>query len=158
MKHEEGKYTVETFSKKYKLTRQSTLNLFSKLKKQHFLTVSGGGKQKRIYTITKTKTHPSNGFYDLINKYSPIKLVPQYKHYVQGNYSIEKAIIDGINIGDARTLEATKYLFRHITNWKNLFFLAKKNDLINKIGPLYQQARKTVKKCRKMPLRYELKK
>lgn len=148
-----GKYTVETFAETEQLTRQSALNKLSKLKHEGYATVSGGGSQKRIYTLHNKRQEPTNGFYTIINRYSPEKLVPKFKHYVVGKYTIEHAIIDGIKIGDARTLEATQHLFRHITNWKRLFDLAKKEDLSPNVRHLYEQARHNTK-VKQMPKRY----
>jgi hypothetical protein len=149
----EGKYTVERFASNNKLSRQSAINKLSKLKKQGFVAVSGGGKQKRIYTISKLPKKPTNGFYDLVNKYSPEKLQPKFEHYVDRKYSPEQAVIDGIKIGDARTIEATKHLFRHVSNWKRLFDLAKKYKIEKQVVSLYEKARETTK-TRRMPERY----
>ncbi len=149
----EGKYTVETFVKEQQIQRQSAINLLSKLKAKELVTVSGGGKQKRIYTITNKPQEKTNGFYELVNKYSPKKLTPKFKHKVVGKYTIEHAIIDGIQIGDARTLEATMYLFNQIKNWKRLFDLAKEKKCTKKIYELYNKAKKTIK-CKTMPKRY----
>ena len=153
MKYKEGKYTIERFAEDHNLTRQSAINLLSKLKKQRYLTVSGGGKQKRIYTIYKFPKRPTNGFYDIVNKYSPEKLYPKFEHYIKGRYTVEHAIIDGLKISDIRTLEATKYLFKHVANWKLLIDMAKKENLLRKVLNLYNNARSTIK-CRKMPKRY----
>jgi hypothetical protein len=153
MNFREGKYTVERFAEENHLTRQSALNLLSKLKKQGIVTISGGGKQKRIYTVHHLPKKKTNGFYDIINKYSPEKLQPRFEHYVNGIYTIEHAIIDGIRIGDTRTLEATKYLFKHVTNWKRLFELAKKEKLEENIVTLYHRARQTTK-CKRILERY----
>ena len=150
----EGKFTVETFAKERNISRQAAINLLSKLKEKGLVLVSGGGRQKRIYTITNTPQKPTNGFYDIVNKYSPEKLTPSFKHYTHGKYTIEHVIIDGIKINDSRTLQATKHLFRHITNWKRLFMLAKKDNLIKEVHELYEKARQTVK-CKKMPKRYQ---
>jgi len=149
-----GKFTVETFALKNNLTRQSALNKLSKLKKAGFVTVTGGGRQKRIYSIHKTPQTRSNGFYALVNKYSPEKLNPKFKHQVIGKYTIEHAIIDGIEIGDVRTLEATTHLFRHITNWKRLFDLAKKHGIADEVYTLYEKARNSFK-TKTMPKRYK---
>lgn len=149
----EGKYTVETFAKEQGLTRQSALNLLSKLKRQGFVTVSGGGRQKRVYTLTRTRQQETNGFYDVVNKYSPDKLVPKFKHVVIGRYTLEHALIDGIRIGDVRTLHATMHLFRHVTSWKRLFDLAKKHHVVERVHQLYAEARQTTK-CKTMPKRY----
>jgi len=153
MKVEEGKYTIERFAEETNLTRQSAINLLSKLKKQGLVTISGGGKQKRIYTIHRLPKKKTNGFYDVVNKYSPEKLQSKFEHYVNGNYTIERAIIDGIKIGDIRTLEATKYLFKHVTNWKRLFKLARKEKIEKLVIILYNTARKTIK-CKRIPQRY----
>jgi len=149
----EGKYTIEKFATENDLTRQSAINLLSKLKKEGYVNVSGGGKQKRIYTISKLPKKRTNGFYNIINKYSPEKLQPKFEHYVNGNYTIEHAIIDGIKIGDTRTLDATTHLFRHITDWKRLFDLAKKDQLEKELIKLYTKAIKTTK-CKRIPKRY----
>ncbi len=149
----EGKYTVETFAREQGLTRQSALNLLSKLKQQGYVTVSGGGRQKRVYTLTRTRQQETNGFYDTVNQYSPEKLVPKFKHVVIGRYTVEHAIIDGIKIGDVRTLQATMHLFRHVKSWKRLFDLARKHDLVEEVHELYEQGRKNTK-CKAMPRRY----
>lgn len=150
---EEGKYTVETFAKKQGLQRQSAINLLSKLKAKGLVQTSGGGRQKRIYAISKKHQVKTNGFYDVVNKYSPEKLIPAFEHNVFGRYTIEHAIIDGIQIGDLRTLEATKYLFNQVNNWKRLFDLAKKKGVVNEVYELYTKAKKTIK-CKTMPKRY----
>ena len=147
-------HTVETFAKKEGLTKQSAINKLSKLRRQGKLLTTKGSNQKRIYTITRLPQRQTNGFYDIVNKYSKEKLSPKFKHYTIGNYTTEKAIIDGIKIGDVRTLEATKHLFRHVKNWKELFQRAKKENLTEKVLELYRKARKTTK-TKKMPERYE---
>jgi len=151
----EGKYTVETFAKKNNLTRQSAINKLSKLKKQGLVKVSGGKNQKRIYTISKTPKKETNGFFTIINKYSPEKINPSFEHIVYGKYSPERAIIDGIQMKkDVRIRNATLHLFRHIKNWKLLFDLAKKKNITSEVYKLYEEARKKTK-CKTMPKRYK---
>jgi predicted transcriptional regulator len=153
MELKEGKYTVEKIQSNYNISRQSALNLLSKLRKQGYVQTTGGGRQKRIYTVYKLPKMAQNGFYYVVNKYSKEKLVPQFEHYTHGNYTIEHAIIDGIKIGDARTKGATKYLFNHVTNWKRLLSLSKKYNLKREVLDLYKDARNTIK-CKTMPKRY----
>ena len=154
------KYTVDSFAKEFNLTRQSAINKLSRLKKKYLVTVSGGGNQIRIYTVSNLSQKPTNGFYDVINKYSVDKLVPSFSHYVYGKYQIEKVIVDGLKILDTlrikniRISDALIYLFPHVTNWKFLMQLAKKYDLTDELYMLYHKARKKIK-CRKMPKRYE---
>ena len=150
---EQGKYTVETFAHKQNLSRQSAINALSRLKKQGYVEVSGGGRQKRIYTLSIVPKRPTNGFYDIVNRYSPEKLVPGFQHRVIGRYTVEHAIIDGIRIGDVRTLEATMHLFRHVKDWKRLMEMAKKHGCVNEVHALYNKAKGSIR-VRRMPQRY----
>lgn len=149
----EGKQTIESISKILGIKKGSAINLVSKLKKKNKVIVNGGGKQKRIYTISMLPIQKSNGFFDIVNKYSKIKLVPKFYHKVHGTYTIEHAIIDGIMIGDSRTIEATSYLFKRIANWKMLFDLAKQKNVTEKVYELYFKAKKQFR-CRTMPKKY----
>jgi len=64
-----GKYTLELYARKQGLTRQSAINKLSKLKKQRLVSVSGGGRQKRIYTVHYKPKNKENGFFYVVNKY-----------------------------------------------------------------------------------------
>ena len=153
MKIASGKYTIELFAEKHNLTRDSAINKLSKLRKQGYAKVSGGGKQKRIYTVSNKKIREPNGFFKILNKYSPEKINPSFQHYVFGKYTIEKTIIDGLLISDnIRIRKAMYYLFNHIKNWKRLFELAKKYKLEKEVKKLYKEARTKVR-VKKMPER-----
>lgn len=153
MKIKPGLYTVERFAEERNISRQSALNLLAKLKREGYVIVAGGGREKRLYAVSALPRKKTNGFYDIVNTYSPEKLQPKFEHYVNGNYTIEHAIIDGLKIGDVRTKEATMHLFRHVTNWKRLFDLAKKNKMEKDVITLYEKARRTTK-TKRMPRRY----
>ena len=149
-----GKYTLEIIATELGIKKNSAINLLSKLKKEGKVIVTGGGRQKRIYTVSNIPIKQGNGFFKLVNKYSPDKLVPHFIHCVHGKYTVERAIIDGIIIGDVRTLEATRYLFKQVENWKLLFQLAKQHGVVNDVYKLYKKARKNFK-CRTMPKKYK---
>lgn len=149
----EGLFTLEQYARKRKITLGSALNELTQLKKKGYVVVSGGGRQKRLYRVSPTKITVDNGLYSYVNKYSPEKLVPQFIHKVYGKYSVEHAIIDAIQLNDARTNEAILHLFRHVKNWKRLFDLARLKGLVQEVLDLYDLAR-TVTKVRKIPRRY----
>ncbi|HLC67078.1 MAG TPA: hypothetical protein VJK52_05560, partial [Candidatus Nanoarchaeia archaeon] len=111
----EGLHTVETVMKTLNITRQSALNLLSRLKKQQHVTTSGGGKQVRFYKIMMRKQLPRvPGMFDIINKYSPhMKLAPWYDHQVHGPYGPEEALIDAIQTKSFRVILASLRLFNH---------------------------------------------
>lgn len=148
-----GKYTVETLARERGISRQGAINLLSRLKQRNLVRVSGGGCQKRIYTITPLPIKEPNGFYTTVNRYAKEKLTPTYLHYVHGTYTIEHAIIDGLRIGDVRTTNATMSLFNHVTNWTLLFRLAKKHDITEDLRKLYRNAQERMR-VRRMPKRY----
>lgn len=147
-------FTIEKFAEKKNLTKQSALNLLTKMKKQELVQVSGGGKQKRLYKVFDKPQRKTNGFYDLVNKYSPEKLVPKFRHFTYGKYGIENAIIDGLKINDARTRESIMHLFRHVKDWRLLHELSKKERLKKQLILLYEQAKKKTR-VKKMPERYK---
>lgn len=150
LKKIKGLRTIEELREMLKLKRQTVLNKISQLKKQGYLTVSGGRQQKRIYKITTYKQTKSKGMFDIINKHSRIKVFPLFKHVTYGDYSEENALIDAIKLKNRRTLLAALSLFNHINQWKKLSLLAKKHKVQVQLGCLYDLARTAIK-TRKMP-------
>ena len=139
----EGLHTVETAADTLHLTKQSTLNLLSRLKKQGYVTVSGGGKQKRLYKISMKKQRPRDpGMFDIINQYSPMKIVPWYDHQVHGRYGPEEALVDAIQTKSFRVILAGMRLFGHIKDWRKLYRLAQEKDCWQQVGALYDLARR----------------
>jgi len=149
----EGKYTLETFARKNHFTRGYAVKKLCLMRKKGLVEESGGGRQKKIYTISKVPFRKGIGFYDIVNRYAPDKLVPKFDHIAYGKYGVEHAIIDGIRIGDVRTLEATMHLFNHVKDWKGLFELARKDNAVDEVKKLYSKARESIR-VRKMPERY----
>lgn len=151
----EGLQTVETAAAALHISRQATLNLLSELKKEGHVTTRGGGRRKRLYTITMTKQRKRDpGMFDIINKYSPtMKLAPWYDHQVHGLYGPEEALIDALETKSFRVILASLRLFSHITNWPKLYRLAKEKDCWQKVGALHDVARLFFK-VKKMPEKY----
>lgn len=151
----EGLQTVETAQEALGLTRQSTINLLSKLKKEGHVTVKGGGPQPRLYKVTRYKQLPrEKGMFDLLNECNPhFKLAEWYDHQVHGEYTVEDAILDAIDTSSFRAILATLRCFNHVKDWKKLYNEAKKRGSWNKVGALYDVARLFFR-TRRMPARY----
>ena len=144
----EGLHTIETLQKELNLTKQSTINLISKLRKEEYITLfAGGGKKKRIYRITARKQRKrQEGMFDIINKYSPnMKIREWYDHQVHGVYGPEEALIDALQTQSFRLILASMRLFNHIKDWKKIYKLAKENNCWQKVGALYDVARKIIR-------------
>lgn len=153
LKRLEGLQTVETVMKELGIKRQSAINLASRLKKLGYLSLWLGGK-KKIYKITTRKQRPRDkGMFDIINKYSPMKLQPWYDHQVHGKYEVEDALIDAIETKSFRVILASLMLFNHIKDWPKLYNLAKKKDCWQKAGALYDVA-KLFFRVKRMPEKY----
>ncbi len=150
LKRIEGKHTLETFMKQTSLTKKSALNLLSLLRKKGYVRTDGGGKQKRIYTISARVMQKGEGLFTILNKYSKIPLVPPFLHIAHGPYTEENALIDAIELRDFRVLKTSVYLFGHIKDWTKLHALAKKKRIEPILGALYDFAR-TVTRTRRMP-------
>ena len=156
----EGLHTVETLQKELNLTKQSTINLISKLRKEEHITLfAGGGKKKRIYRITARKQRKrQEGMFDIINKYSPnMKIREWYDHQVHGIYGPEEALIDALQTQSFRLILASMRLFNHIKDWKKLYILSKEKNCWQKVGALYDVSRLFFK-VKKMPERYRKRK
>ncbi|MAG15566.1 hypothetical protein CMO88_00740 [Candidatus Woesearchaeota archaeon] len=150
----EGLHTAETATERLGISRQSALNMLSKLKKEGYVTVSGGGRRKRLYKITMRKQRPrEKGMFDIINKYSPMKIAEWYDHQVHGTYGPEEALVDALQTNSFRVILASMRLFSHITDWSKLYRLAKEKDCWQKVGALYDVARLSFK-IKRMPRRY----
>jgi len=155
LKKLEGLQTVDMVSYALDIKKQSALNLLSKLKKQGYVTTTGGGHQKRLYKITSRKQRKRDkGMFDIINKYSSMKLMPWYDHQVHGSYGSEEALIDAVQTQSFRVILASMGLFNHITDWGKLYKLAKEKNCWQKVGALYDVARLYFR-VKKMPLRYQ---
>ena len=154
LKKLEGLHTIDTVKETLKIKRQSSLNLLSKLKKQGYVTTTGGGKKKRLYKISMKKQRKrEQGMFDILNKYSPMKLNPWYDHQVHGRYTVEDALVDAIETKSFRAILASLRLFSHITNWKKLYKLAKEKDCWQQIGALHDVAKMNFR-VRTIPKRY----
>lgn len=153
----EGLQTAETTAKALGIGRQSTINLLSRLKKEGYVTTSGGGRQPRFYKVTMRKQRPrDNGMFDLINKYSPMKLSPWYDHQVHGRYGPEEALVDALQTQSFRAILASMRLFNHITDWPRLYRLAVEKGVWQKVGAVYDVSRRFTR-VKKQPGLYESK-
>ena len=151
----EGLHTIETLAETLNIKRQSALNLISKLKKEGYVTTNGGRHQKRFYKITtKKQRNRDYGMFDIINKYSPMKLAPWYDHQVHGIYTEEDALIDAIQTQSFRVILASMRLFNHVHDWTKLYKLAKEKNCWQKVGALYDIS-KIYFRVKKMPLLYQ---
>jgi DNA-binding Lrp family transcriptional regulator len=153
----EGMHTVETIEKELDISRVTAINYISLLRKAGFIKTERGAKKKRLYKISpiQTKGEGNPGLYEIINKYSKIKIEEPYKTFIHGKkLEIEEAIMKAIGTGSYRVIIAAMPLFNHVKDWDLFSRLAKEYRIENKAGALYDLARATIR-VRKMDPRTE---
>ncbi len=144
----EGLHTIKTIQKELKISRSTAIKIVCLLRKDGFVQTSGGGKQPRLYRISpiKTKKIGYPGIYDIINKYSPIKIAEPVEYQIIGKkLSIEETMVRAVETKKFRVILASLALFRHIENWSRLYEIAKQHNVRRKIGALYDLARSFMK-------------
>ena len=150
-----GLYTLEMIQEKKHLTRASALNFISKLKKKRLVQTKGGGKQIRWYKISDKPIEKENGMYEIINKYTPVKLYSSIRHICYGKkYTIEETIVDCLKKQDPRHELAAAFLLNKIKDWKRMKDLIKKEKLENRFIALYNLSRQHIK-IRRIPKNFE---
>jgi len=150
----EGLQTVETISKELNIKRSTAINIAHELRKEGYLK-NWMGKRKRFYRITPKKNVEigNPGFYEILDKYSRIKLVSPYEHRIIGRkLTVEEVLIRAIKTKDIKIIIVSLELFNHIKNWRLLSKLAEEEKLERFVGALYDVTR-TIIKVRRMDKR-----
>ena len=148
----EGINTLKMVMKKLNVRKSTAIKILSILRKEGFVETSGGGKKPRLYKISPIRIAGKEhlGLYDIINKYSKIKLFKPFEHKVMDRkLSIEEAIPMAVKEGNFRLVLASLGLFNFVKNWSKLCFYSKKYNVARKLGALYDVTR-TIMKTRKM--------
>ena len=144
----EGINTLEMVRKELNVKKSTAIKILSLLRKEGFVETSGGGKKPRLYTISPIRVAGKEhvGLYDIINKYSKVKLFKPYEHKViDREFSIEEAIPMAIKEGNFRLVLASLGLFKFVKSWAKLNYFAKKYGVTKQTGALYDVARNCMK-------------
>jgi DNA-binding MarR family transcriptional regulator len=148
----QGTHTIKSVMTLLGVDKKKAIYYIHRLRKQGFVTTTKKSNQQRIYTISPLRKGTS--YYDILNTYSPFQLVPVADVIVHGTQpGAEETLVFAITTKDIRTILASLALFRKITDWSLLYKLAKKHDLKQEIGALYDLS-KTRMRVRKMPRRF----
>lgn len=148
----EGLNTLQMVKNKLNVRKSTAIKTISLLRKEGFVETSGGGKKPRLYKISPIRVAGKEhlGLYDVINKYSKVKLFEPYRHKVMDRkLSIEETIPMAIKEGDFRLTLASLGLFNFVRDWSKLRYFAKKYNVMKEVGALHDVAR-TCMKTRKM--------
>ena len=143
----QGLNTVSAVCKKLGIKEKTAINYIYELRKKGLVKTTRGRNKIRMYDISPVKKAESGypGLYDIINRYSPIKIAKPFEHRVYKELGTEEAIVRALETGDFRTILASLALFRHIKNWPKLYEHAKKKDMRRQVGALYDLSRNAMR-------------
>jgi len=147
VKRLEGLQTVESIQKKLNIARSTAIKYVHLLRKAGFVETTGGRQQPRFYRISASlsKEIGNPGMYDIINKYSPVKLRAIPTRIIGRRLTVEETLIRAIDSGEFRTILASLALFNHIKDWGLLYKFAKEKMVRRRTGALYDVTRKIIK-------------
>jgi len=146
LKKIEGVQTIDSISSLLNISKEKAIFYIYKLRKEGYVKTKRLSDGRRIYYISLDNKLGGIKYEEIINKYSPIKIVIPRDYYVyRKNLSLEETLIYALKTRSFRTILATLSLFKKTNNWKLLYQLAKNNHLERQVGALYELSRKIMK-------------
>ncbi len=140
----EGLQTVSSISKILNVRKGTAINYVWQLRKKGYVTTSYGRRKIRLYQIISLfKKKKGYSFYELLNKYSKIKLFTKENYIIHSSKkpSVEEILVRGVATREFRVILSSLGLFNKIKNWSRLKFFADKYNVRKKVGALYDVAR-----------------
>ena len=133
--------TIKDIEKKLNIKRVTAINYVHLLRKNGLIKTWYKRDKSRLYIIKKLAKPiiGNESFYDIINKYSPMKLAFRSNYRVIGRkIGVEEAIIRAIETKHPKVILASLALFNHLNDWPLLLKLSKKYNVRRKVGALYE--------------------
>jgi hypothetical protein len=156
LKKLEGVQTIDSIINLLKVDKQKATYYVYRLRKAGYIRTLRSSTGQRIYRISFQNKLKGISYYDIINKHAPIQIVAPIVYKIYGRTpSNEETLIFAIKTQSVRTILAAMSLFRKIDNWIELCRLAKENHIERQVGALYDVARLTITKVRRMPKMFQ---
>jgi len=154
LKKLEGVQTIDSASNILKTSKDKAVYYVFRLRKEGYVKTKRLSNNKRVYNISFENKLKGTSYFEIINQHSPVKIATPITYKIYGkNPSLEETLVYAIKTGSLRTILASLALFKKITNWSELYQLAKKNRIERQVGALYYLAKK-IMKVRSMPARF----
>ncbi|MBI2208559.1 hypothetical protein HYU50_03610 [Candidatus Woesearchaeota archaeon] len=154
LKKLEGVQTIDSASNILNTNKGKTIYYLFRLRKEGYVKTKRLSNNKRVYNISFENKLKGTSYFEIINKYSPVKIATPITYKIYGkDPSLEETLVYAIKTGSLRTILASLALFKKITNWSELYQLAKKNRIERQVGALYDLAKK-IMRVRGMPDRF----
>jgi len=154
LKKLEGIQTIKSIMRILQIDQKKAIYYIHRLRKKGYVKTKKLSNNVRVYNVSFENKLGGVSYYEIINKYSPIKISTPQVYKIYGKKAIiEETLIFVIKSKSIRTILAALSLFRKIEDWTTLYQLAKKNHIERQVGALYDLAR-TVMRIKRMPRRF----
>jgi len=151
-----GFNTLKMIESALNVDRTRAIYLIYRLRKNGFVETKYNSDKTRVYHISPQNALGGTSYTEIINKYSPMKLMVSDVHQIYGREpSIEETLIYSINRRNVRNIIASLALFRKVSDWSELYKRAKKENLVREVVALYEVARIVIPKLERMPQRFK---
>ena len=138
----EGIQTIETVMDALNISKDQAIYYIHRLRKGGYVKTKKLSDNKRVYNISFENKLKGTSYYEIINKYSPIKISTPKTYKIYGKEpTFEETLIYAIKTQSFRTILAALVLFKKIEGWVNLYQSAKRNHIERQVGALYDMAR-----------------
>ncbi len=132
LKKLKGTHTIESIARLLKVKKQKAVYYVHRLRKNSYVKTKRTSEGKRVYNISFENKFKGTNHIEIINKYSPIKVLPIEDYQIYGKPPTpEETLIYATNSKNFRIILASLILFRKIRNWPYLYKLAKQNSSFN---------------------------
>ncbi len=147
-----GIQTIESVMDILKVNKRMAIYYIHSLRKNGYVKTRKQSNNRRVYTISLDNKLGGKSYYDIINQHSPIKISTPVIYRIYGREpSLEETLIYAVKTKSLRTILASLVLFKKISNWAELYKLAKENRIERQVGALYDLARQIMKVRRMAP-------
>lgn len=151
----EGVQTIETIMSSLHVNRQKAIYCVYRLRKAGYVKTQRTPSRQRVYSISYENKQGGASYYEIINRWSPIKLAITQTYKIYGReITLEEAFMFALETKKVRAILASLSLFRKISDWKLLYRLARKNGLERKVGALYDLSRLLRIRTKRMDRRF----
>ena len=141
-----GIQTIESVMDILNVGKRMAIYYLHRLRKEGYVKTRRQSNNRRIYNISLNNKLGGKSYYEIINQYSPLKISTPITHRIYGKEpTLEETLIYAIKTRSLRTILASLALFKKISNWVELYNLAKVNHIERQVGALYDLARHIIK-------------
>jgi len=141
-----GIQTIPSVMDILKVDKKKAIYYLHRLRKEGYVKTRRQSNNRRVYNISLDNKLGGKSYYEIINQHSPVKISTPVIYRIYGKEpSLEETLVYAIKTKSLRTILASLALFKKMSDWVELYHLAKENHIERQVGALYDLARQIMK-------------